>query len=101
VERPPGSVEHDAVLLALAEKLRELAITAGRPEVAVKAGEAVALINRGGGTTGSAGAEQGEKDGARQGEKDGARQGEKDDARQREKDDASDAVIRFLNGLGF
>jgi hypothetical protein len=42
VEKP----EADAVLLALAEKLRDAAAEAGRPDVAAKAQEAVALVGR-------------------------------------------------------
>lgn len=42
VEKP----EVDAVLLALAEKLRDVAAEAGRQDVATKAREAMALVDR-------------------------------------------------------
>ena len=62
-----------AALLMLARELRDAAVTAGRPDVAAKAEEAIALITSS--TTDSG---------------DTARDGDK-----------GDTVVRILDGLGF
>jgi hypothetical protein len=69
-------VGHDAALIALAEKLRDVAVRAGRPDVAAKAKEALLILGRADGSADDAGSE-------------------------RPPNDKANAFLRILDGLGF
>jgi hypothetical protein len=65
--------QHDAALVALAQELRDVAVRAGRPDVAAKAQEAIGLIGR----------------------------AETSADEKQDRQDTSNTVVRILDGLGF
>jgi hypothetical protein len=67
---------YDAALIALAEKLRDVAVGAGRADVAAKAEEALLLLGRADGPADDAGTK-------------------------RPADDKANTLLRLLDGLGF
>jgi hypothetical protein len=69
----PEQERYDAALLALAQKLQDVAVSAGRPDVAAKAEEVIALV----------------------------RPGVDADGDKRDRDKASNTLVRILDGLGF